>query len=493
MPEVSRGTSSQSTRRALVYAVGQRYLAFLVQLITSVILARFLSPAETGIYSLAAAAVAIGSVLREFGTSDYIITQRNISEDKLRCAYTVTIGIAWITAAALFLAAYPLARFYSEPGVAKVMHLLCLNFLLVPLGSTSMALLSKDLRFDILFWIQSLSVLVGAVVTVLCAVNGLSFESPAWGSVASISITIMTLCIYRPNTVFMWPGLTNLGQVVRFGGTLTVARVIESASSRVADFIVSAMLGFYSSGILSKANSLNGGFYEFFGAAIVRVATPVLADAHHRNASIVDGYRHALHLMSSVQWLFFGLMAILAPELVHILFGDKWHEAAPLVQIGAAAGLIYAPFMLCTPLLTACGAAATQLRINLLFAAALVGCLVIGSTHSVTAAASLALIAHAFRLWLFSRAVQGICGISTRAIVGTLGPTMLVSGAATFAAWMLRMILVKLNFAPLFSFFATSAVATFIFVSLVILTRHPLSLELNRIFSTVSSAVKKQR
>ena len=134
----------------MFYSFGQRYLAFVIQLGTSIILARLLSLSETGVFSLAAAAVALGAILREFGTTDYVVSQKDLSEEKLRAAYSVTIGVAWAAAAALFLAAAPLARLYHEPGVATVMHVLCLNFALVPLGSTAVALLTKELRFDTL-------------------------------------------------------------------------------------------------------------------------------------------------------------------------------------------------------------------------------------------------------------------------------------------------------------------------------------------------------
>ncbi|MFY7940511.1 MAG: oligosaccharide flippase family protein, partial [Burkholderiaceae bacterium] len=305
---MTESSATPSARRAVFYAFGQRYLAFVVQLTTSIILARLLTPEETGVFSLAAAAVAIGTILREFGTTDYVVSQKDISPEKLRAAYTVTVGFAWATAAVLFAAAYPLANYYKEPGLASVMHVLCLNFMLVPLGSTATALLTKSLRFDVLFWIQTISIIVGAVVTVGCAMVGLSSQSPAWGSVASIATTVVILFARNPRSVLMLPGLHDLQHVLRFGGTLTVARIVESIANRSPDFIVSGMLGFHSGGVLSKASSLNAGFYDFFASAVVRVATPVLAAARHGNATVADGYRHAIVMMAAVQWVFFGLM-----------------------------------------------------------------------------------------------------------------------------------------------------------------------------------------
>jgi O-antigen/teichoic acid export membrane protein len=482
--------AAPSARRAVFYAFGQRYLAFIVQLTTSIILARLLTPEETGVFSLAAAAVAVGTILREFGTTDYVVSQKDISPEKLRAAYTVTVGFAWATAAVLFSAAYPLATHYNEPGLAIVMHVLCLNFMLVPLGSTATALLTKSLRFDVLFWIQTISIVVGAGVTVGCAMAGLSSQSPAWGSVASIATTVAILFARNPRSVLMLPGLHDLQHVLRFGGTLTVARIVESIANRSPDFIVSGMLGFHSGGVLSKASSLNAGFYDFFASAVVRVATPVLAAARHGNAAVADGYRHAIVMMAAVQWLFFGLMGITAPELVLVLFGKQWLEAVPILQIGAVQGLLYAPFMLCIPLLTACGAAGVQLRINLVYGAVLVAALALGCLHSLTTAATLSVGAHLVRMALFSVATREQCGISTRSVVAGLGPTAGVCAVAALFALGTRLGMNALGCEAWVTLAATVSAAVVAFLSAAAVAKHPLMGELRRLVGAVVPKLK---
>ena len=482
--------AAPAARKAVFYAFGQRYLAFVVQLTTSIILARLLTPEETGVFSLAAAAVAIGTILREFGTTDYVVSQKDISPEKLRAAYTVTVGFAWTTAAVLFVAAYPLAAHYNEPGLATVMHVLCLNFALVPLGSIATAMLTKALRFDVLFWIQTMSVLVGAVVTVACAMLGLSSQSPAWGSVAGIATTVVILLVRDPRSVLIVPGFTGLRQVLRFGGTLTVARIIESIANRSPDFIVSGMLGFHAGGVLSKASSLNAGFYDFFASAVVRVATPVLAAARHGNAAVADGYRHAIVLMAAVQWLFFGLMGITAPELVLVLFGKQWLEAVPILQIGAIQGLVYAPFMLCIPLLTACGAAAAQLRINLIYGGVLVAALAIGSLHNLTTAAILSVGAHLVRMALFSVATREQCGISTRSVVAGLGPTAGVCIGAALCAFGARLGMNALNCPAWVTLTVTISAAVVAFLSAATYAKHPLVGELRRLLGAIIPKLK---
>jgi O-antigen/teichoic acid export membrane protein len=474
-------TASPSARRAVLFAFAQRYFSFALQLGTSIVMARLLTPQETGIFSLAATAVAIGGIVREFGIGDYIVSQKEMTPEKVRAAFTVTIGVAWSIALVIALAAYPLAALYHEPGVAHVMHILCLNFMLLPLGATALAMLVKELKFDTVFVIQAASALVGAAVTVACALNGFSYTSPAWGSVASIVTTFALLLVMQPHAVMMRPGLGNLRHVLKFGGQNTMSRLVEGISTRADDFIISGMLGFHSSGILSKSNSLNAGFYTFFASAVVSVASPLMARARHAERDIFEDYRRVTLLMAAVQWLFFGLMGICAHEIILLLFGPAWLEAVPILQIGAIQGLIYSPFMLCTPLLTAYGAMGAQLRVNLVFGVTLATCLVVGAMHSLVAAAALSVLAHVVRLLLLAAAAHRLCGISTMAIVRGMGPTAVIGLGAAAAAWAGRSLALWLQLPLVLNLALAMGCGALACLALAVVFKHPLALELNKL------------
>jgi O-antigen/teichoic acid export membrane protein len=73
-----------SVRRSLALSFAQRYVATVITFIATLILARLLSPAQIGIFSLCAAFVAIASVVRDFGVSEYLIQERNLDTQKIR-------------------------------------------------------------------------------------------------------------------------------------------------------------------------------------------------------------------------------------------------------------------------------------------------------------------------------------------------------------------------------------------------------------------------
>jgi len=470
-----------SIRRAVIFSMGQRYLAFVLQLGTSIILARLLTPEETGIFSMAAAAVAIGHTLRELGTGEYIISQRDLTVEKMRAAYAVTVVSALVMAAVLALLAQPLAAAYNEPGIRSVLYLLSLNFMLLPLGSVGFAVLARELAFDKIFVVQSVTVVVSSIVTVAAALQKMSYLSPAVGSLAGVVVSIVMLTFHSKGHVFMRPSLTGWRHVLRFGGPLTIGRVIEQVAFRSAEFIVSGLLGFHATGLMSKANTMLAGFHEFFNSALTRVATPALAQAAASPELMRKAYSDATVMLSMVQGLFFSLLAIFGSELILVLFGAAWLDALSFVQIGAIGSLLYAPFMLHSSVLTAAGAVKWQLRIQLLSAPVYVLCICLGAMDSLAAVAALSVTASVFRLMLVNRALKSTCGISVIDTLRALRPTMFICTLAAAAAWLSRMVMLNFDVPPILRLAVGFSVALMCAFALSTTLAHPIALEVRRL------------
>ncbi len=429
------GKPAPSLRRAFGFSLAQKYLAFFIQLATTIILARLLSPQETGIYSLAAAAVGIGHLLRDFGMADYIIAQKDVSAAKLRAAFTLTVLLAWCIAAGLLALAHPLAVFYKEPTVAGVLQLLCVNFFLLPFGTVAFAMLSKELRFGRIFAAQTSAVVVSAVVTIWAAWAGHGAMSLALGAVVANVWTIGFLLALQPRSVFLKPTFVGLGSVLRFGGSLTASRLIEQAANRSSDFIVAATLGFHAGGLLSKANSLIGSFHEFFNAAVLRVATPAFAQTEGGSADERSRYMQATVMVATALWMFFPFLGVFAHEIVLLLFGAAWLECVPVVQISCIGAMCWAPFMLSASLLTARGAVAEQMRIQLVSAPLTVLALLIGARFDLVVLALTTNAALVVRFAMIASALRRHCGIAVLPVLRALLPSAAVGGAACAAAW----------------------------------------------------------
>ncbi len=470
-----------SLRHAVAYSFAQKYLAFFVHVAMTVVLARLLTPEETGIFSLAIAAVGLGHLLRDFGTADYVISQKEVSQDKLRAAFTVTVLMAWGIALVLLLLAQPMATAYKEPGVARVLQLLCLNFVLLPFGTVAFAMLSKEMRFGRIFAAQTSANLLSAGVTVWAAWAGYSYMSLAMGSVAANLWTIALLLLLQPRTVFMKPTLRGLGSVLRFGGALTAARLIEQGANRSADFIVSGMLGFHAGGLMSKTGSLLNSFHEFFSSAVVRVATPAFAKSSATPLAERQGYLQGTVLVGTALWLFFPFLALYAHEIILLMFGANWLECVPFVKVGAVGSMCWAPFMLSSSLLTARSAVAAQMRIQLVMAPVTVAALVGGALIDLYTLVVVLTAAQLVRFYMINRAVDATCGIGFKEVMRALAPSAVLAVLALAGGALAKWAAVSAGL-PTFLVIACGAAATALAAALAAWQlRHPAYAEVARL------------
>ena len=99
---------------------------------TVTIVSRLLTPAEVGVFSVALALIALVHMLRDFGVTELIIQERNLTDDVVRTVFTVNVALAWVLAAVVFGFSGLIGEFYGDPGVARVARALSLVFVLMP-------------------------------------------------------------------------------------------------------------------------------------------------------------------------------------------------------------------------------------------------------------------------------------------------------------------------------------------------------------------------
>lgn len=374
-------------RRALAWSLAERYASMVLTLGSSMLIARLLTPAEIGMYSLCAAAVAIATMVREFGVSEYIVQERNLTQEKLRAAFAVALATGWGIGALLWLGRSWLAQLYAEPGLALLLGILCLNFLLLPFSSTAYALLNRAVALRAIFCIQLTATLAQTGVSVVLAWRGWGAASLAWGALAGVVAQVLAVGFFRPRESLVLPSLRGAAAVFRYGAYQMSARVADTLSGNAHEFIIARQFGFAATGLFSRAKGLVDLFQTNVTTAVTRVATPTLARAHRAETPLVKAYAQGTAMFGAVAWPFFGFLAMAAPEIIRVMLGPQWGQAVPLVQALALAMLPSAMFSLGGSVLAAMGEVKRRLRISLFYGPLHVLALLLAAQYGLAAMA----------------------------------------------------------------------------------------------------------
>lgn len=320
-------------RNSLIWSFAERYAGLLLNLTSTVLLARLLTPSEVGIFSVCAAVVAVAGILRDFGVSEYLIQERNLTVSKIRGALAVAIIVAWGVGAVIFLSIPALATYLEEPAIAEVIEVLCLNFLLLPFASPAFALLNREMNFRAVFLVQFPSNIVQSFVSVGLAYHEFGYMALAWGSVSNTASQLVIVSLLRPKSSMLFPSLRAAGSVWHFGILFCFTRLIESFTRNIHEFFIAKQLGFASLGIFSRGLGVVEMFYTLVTSASLRVVTAALADDFRQGKDLKKAFCVGTEMLTGVAWPFFSFVALSSALIIEVLFGEQWSMAAPITSI----------------------------------------------------------------------------------------------------------------------------------------------------------------
>lgn len=353
-------------RRALGISALSQLIIFVVNFASVIVVSRLLTPEEVGIFSVSAAILTFAHIFREFGVGHFLIQTHDLTRDKIRAAFTVTLGISWTIAVLLFVFRNPLARFYGSTGIAEVLALIAINFLIMPFGSPLLSLLRREMQFDKIAIVNITNAVVSSAVTVAAAWAGMSYLSMGLGAIAGIATNVFVLNWIRRGEIFMLPTTRGLREVVRFGSISSAISIMGELSVSAPDLILGKTLGFSSVAYYSRANGIRKMATGQMLTLVRGVYFPSFAKKVREGHNPSELYSTSMAYMVAFTAPVLALLAVVAPELIHVLFGEQWGSAAPLASMLCASSIVVTPIAMVPSSLLACGHATLLLRATFL-------------------------------------------------------------------------------------------------------------------------------
>lgn len=304
------------------------------------VMSRLLTPAETGVFAVAAVFAAFASTFRDFGVAEYLIQEKELTSVKIQAALTVNITISWCMGFLLFFGAPFVADFYRNSGVSDVMRVQAFSFLLIPFGAVTMANFRRQLDFRPIFISGMLSSVSSFSTAILCALYGLGYMSLAWSSLAGVAAMVSASLWFRPADFPRWPGLKGIGRVVQFGKFASGIYIFGQIGRGAPEMIIGRAQDLVGVAMFSRGYGLVELFNRSVLNAIVPVCLPYFAKDNREQGSVVNGYLKSISYITVIGWPFFAFIGIAAYSAIRVFYGYQWIDSVPLAQILCLAGAI---------------------------------------------------------------------------------------------------------------------------------------------------------
>lgn len=326
------------------------------------IIARLLTPADIGVFSVAMVLLSFVATIRDMGAGNYLLQEKEITVDRIRAVWALQLGIGLFLALVVLAISIPVAAFYNEPRMRDIMFVVALNYAINPFGSLTYAWQMREMRFDTLALVRFCSTLMGAVVSVYLAWSGMGAISLAYGSLASIIVNAVMAVYFRPKWFPWMPGIKEIRRVLAFGSRTTGAGLLFNLGGNAPELLLGKLQGMNATGLFSRASGLIQMFDRLVLTGIAAVAVSWFATHSRENGNIIQPFLKATSYVCAIGTAFSMSIIFLAYPSITLLYGSQWESAVILTQLLAVAAIFSLPAQMTNAAFMATGEASRVLR-----------------------------------------------------------------------------------------------------------------------------------
>jgi O-antigen/teichoic acid export membrane protein len=478
-----------SVRRSLAIVVVENQLIFVIQFAMSIIIARLLTPKEIGVYSIAVITLSAAHVLRDFGVVAYVIKEAELTAEKIRATSAISFSVSWTLAVLVFLASFPMARFYEEPQLRALTWVLAANFVMIPFGAVSMAVLRREFQMGKIFTIRVSSVFASAVTSVVLAALGLGPLSLAIGNTVNTAVTVLGARISRPAWLPLWPSFHGARKILTFSGQTLTSNLFIEASRAAPDAILGKSIGPAAVALFGRASGLVDVFARFMSQAMWSVTLPFFSRVKREGEAVGPALAQAQAHLVGVAWPFYAVLGLAAHPIILTLFGDQWGASVPVLQWLSAFGAATAATMFASAALIGANHAAREVRMTAKVHALRIAVVAASAPFGIVTLAICLSAAAIVELGIVTAEIRRTLGIQ----LGTIGSIYARSGA--LAAWsslpsVALVVADKMKDLHLVGLLALAMASIAFWLLGILLLRHPLKSEIRTVAAKIRSFVR---
>ncbi len=338
-------------------------------IISTLILARLLTPEHFGIIALIVISMQFFELLVEAGTQHYIVQKADIQPDDLNTAWSLDILCKTAVAIAIIALSNPIGHYFEAPSLALPLSLSALTLPIRALATPGMMQLTREINyrpyFQLTLWQKSLSF----ILVISWALTDASY----WAIIAGnlLSATIFTIGSYIVHPFRPRWTLTHLRQQWCFSQWLMLRGIVGFFRSQIDNILVSKLFGTERLGGYNLIRDI--GLLPAV-TVVVPMQEPLMAAlAQERNNLSQLAYRTRMCLWLTISFTLPITVFLLSyPTLiVNVLLGQQWEAYSPLL---APFGFTFFSFCLFALI---CDTMIAQGKVRTLFSADLISTLLI--------------------------------------------------------------------------------------------------------------------
>jgi O-antigen/teichoic acid export membrane protein len=301
-----------------------------VAVLTTAILARFISPAEFGLVAMVTVFTAFLGLL-DVGLGWSTVQAKDLNGRMVNSLFW--FGLLWglLLWAVCAGAGSLLAAFYAHEELIGICSILGAGLFVNSLAAQPAAILKRKMRQQMLSGIETVAMVGASLIAVGLAISGWGY----WALVAQV----MVWSVIRLATLIGFSGFRFQGpriawqdlSLLKFSAYMGACSWTTYFQLYLDNILVGRYCGAASLGFYTRAVYLKTLPTMYAVQSMNDVMIPALASVQRDPTRLGEIYRKALKTVAFIGCPAGAFLGVAAPEIVHVLYGPAWKAVVPLL------------------------------------------------------------------------------------------------------------------------------------------------------------------
>lgn len=323
----------------MVWTALQKYSTMFISFISSIILARLLTPYDYGCIGMLSIFMVLAEAFIDGGFGAALIQKKRPSQEDYSTIFYWNLCMAVLMYAILFVAAPAIARFYKIPLLSNVLRVQGLVLFIYAFNIVQRNQLRKKLNFKVLSIVTVSTSLIALCITIAMAYKGFGVWSLVAQNLITAAIPAIVFWFYikwRPIWTFSWKSFKEL---FGFGFYMFLTSMLNTLGQQIQGLLIGKVYNPTTMGYYSKAHGFEKLASNSVSSIMTQVTYPLYAEVQDDKLRMINMIKRITMTLSYFTFPIMFILILLANPIFVLLFSEKWLPSVPYFQVLCLAGL----------------------------------------------------------------------------------------------------------------------------------------------------------
>lgn len=333
--------SKEPQLKKSIFVVGLEKSSMIAfQFVTSIIMARLLSPSDYGLTAMIAIFISLAGILTEAGFGGSLVYHKDVDRKDYSTVFWINLSLSIFLYIIIWLSSGYISNFYGHTILQDIIKLSGLTIIINALGTIQYTMMYKEMKFKSLAKVSIISYIGSAICSISFAVLGFG----VWALVAQqVLASVIRTIILIINNRFV-PSFYMSSSIIKrhwsYGSGLFYSTILRVIYDNMYLQIIGKYCNIVNAGYYNQAKKLKDIPTNLFSQTFDTALFPIFCK-YEKGEELDNKFRKTNRVFSFVVCGLFAYIAVAADEIVKFLLGSKWMGCSWILSIITIGSVFY--------------------------------------------------------------------------------------------------------------------------------------------------------